>query len=402
MPKPNYCVDHKPLTRILNDRELDTIDNPRLLTLKEKTLMYNFNIVHLPGGSTTMVAPDALSRHPIEMPITEKHKDECDQAALAHATYQAEGIQTVTWTKVNQAAAKDQECICLVELIQNGFPELRNEVTEDLRCFWNMRDELYVVDNVPFKGHKMLIPRPLRKLVLEGLHAAHQGVNGMLSNARERLFWPGLDAAIRLIRSQCRQCNENSPSQAAEPAIVSVPPEVPFQQTVTDLCEIEGHNFLVYADRYSGWVEVNKLASKTFPHIRRAMLNWFATYGVPEEMASDGGPPFNAIDYDQFLKDWDIRKRQSSAYYPQSNGRAEVAVKSIKRTLLGNINPLTGQLDTYAATRAIMTHRNTPVQDTGISPAVALFGHTLRDHLPVSKRKLCVEWQHIAMQGKQR
>ena len=39
------AVDHKPLLQYFNDRQLDTIKNPRLLSLKEKTLMYRFRIV---------------------------------------------------------------------------------------------------------------------------------------------------------------------------------------------------------------------------------------------------------------------------------------------------------------------------------------------------------------------
>ena len=222
-----------------------------------------------------------------------------------------------------------------------------------------MRDELYVIGNVPFKDHKMLIPSALRKDVLIGIHAAHQGVNGMLANARERFFWPGLDAAIRLTRSQCKQCNEQAPSQPAEPQMVSPPPEIPFEQVVMDLCHLAGHDYLVYADRYSGWIEAEKLSSTAFPHVRRALLGWFMSYGVPTEISSDGGPPFNSSEYTALLKDWDIRRRLSSAHYPQRNGRAEAAVKSVKRILLGNTDPLTGRLDTYQAAQAIMTHRNT-------------------------------------------
>ena len=91
-----------------------------------------------------------------------------------------------------------------------------------------------------------------------------------------------------------------------------------------------------------------------------------------------------------------IRKRRSSAYYPQSNRRAEAAVKSVNRILLGNISPTTGELNTDQAARALLTHRNTPVQDTGISPSVALFGCPLRDHLPHYHRKVRTEWQQIA------
>ena len=41
-----------------------------------------------------------------------------------------------------------------------------------------------------------------------------------------------------------------------------------------------------------------------------------------------------------------------------------------------------------------MTHRNTPAQGTEISPAIALFGRPIRDHLPT--QHLRREWQTIA------
>ena len=41
------AVDHKPLTKIFNDRPLDSIDNPIFLKLKEKTLVYQFDIMHI-------------------------------------------------------------------------------------------------------------------------------------------------------------------------------------------------------------------------------------------------------------------------------------------------------------------------------------------------------------------
>ena len=50
-PQLTLAVDHNPLTRILNNRNLDEITNPRLQRLKEKTLPYKFNIAYVPGGS---------------------------------------------------------------------------------------------------------------------------------------------------------------------------------------------------------------------------------------------------------------------------------------------------------------------------------------------------------------
>ena len=108
---------------------------------------------------------------------------------------------------------------------------------------------LNVIENVPFTGKKMLVPSTLLSQVLERLHATNQGVTGMLANARD-FFWPDLDldAAVRKMRLQCRQCNEQALSQSAEHLINTTPSDVPFQQVVADLFALEGHTFLAYAD----------------------------------------------------------------------------------------------------------------------------------------------------------
>ena len=59
----------------------------------------------------------------------------------------------------------------------------KSDLPTDLHPSWNMREVLYVVDGVPVKGHKMLIPKDL-----EGLHESRQVVSSMMANARERFF----------------------------------------------------------------------------------------------------------------------------------------------------------------------------------------------------------------------
>ena len=43
------ATDPKPLLKVLGDRKLENIDNPRLRNLKEKTLSFRFKIIHVPS-----------------------------------------------------------------------------------------------------------------------------------------------------------------------------------------------------------------------------------------------------------------------------------------------------------------------------------------------------------------
>ena len=107
-----------------------------------------------------------------------------------------------------------------------------------------MREEMYCLEGVIIKGNKILIPRQLRAEVLESLHSAHQGVNDMLANTRQRMFWPGLGASVRQTRAQCRTCNRIASSQPREPLMSPADPEFPFQQAVVDFVDRHGKTTL--------------------------------------------------------------------------------------------------------------------------------------------------------------
>ena len=64
------CVDHKPLVKILGNRELNDINNTRILNFKEKTLRWRFKVLHVPGKKHKVA--DATSRYPVVKPVGEK------------------------------------------------------------------------------------------------------------------------------------------------------------------------------------------------------------------------------------------------------------------------------------------------------------------------------------------
>ena len=95
-----------------------------------------------------------------------------------------------------------------------------------------------------------------------------------------------------------RHANANAPSQAATPSIPSTVPSTPFESIYADFFEIGGHHYLVSGDRLSGWVEIfmsphgtNQAGAQGLVSSLRTM---FRSFGIPEELSSDGGPEFTA------------------------------------------------------------------------------------------------------------
>ena len=236
---------------------------------------------------------------------------------------------------------------------------------------------------------RAVIPSTLRQSVLTTLHAAHQGVTGMASRARAIVFWPMMIDDIERVRANCRECNQNAPSQAHVPSIPADPPGTPFEQIYADFFEFGGRHYLIIGDRLSGWSDIYASPTGTAYAGARGLVRclraFFGAYGVPEQISSDGGPEFTSDTLRQFLKRWGVRHRISSAYFPRSNGRAEVAVKSAKRLLRTNVGP-GGSLNNDRFLEAILQLRNTPDPDCKVSPAQILFGRPIRDNLMFTRK----------------
>ena len=153
----------------------------------------------------------------------------------------------------------------------------------------------------------------------------------MESRARSIVFWPGMTNDIRAVREHCSACNRSAPSQAYTPAIPSPVPSTPFESIFAHFFDFGGCHYLVAGDRLSGWVEIFKAPHGTAQAGAQGLIAapraLFATLGVSEEISSDGGLEFSSAATADFLTRWEVRHRMSSAYFPQSNGRAEVTVK---------------------------------------------------------------------------
>ena len=411
-------TDHKPLVKLFTDRTLDQITNSRLFSLKQRTLPWRFDVKYMPGKSNNF--SDATSRNPVsgndgDVACSEilagimgnEPDEECIDDIAFLPSNDNQDIRAVTWHMIKQETCNDNLMRDLSMLINSSFPNEKQELSAELFPYWNIRHNLYIVDGVIMMKDQVVVPRSLRNSVVEDmrdrsaarilipqkfrqeilqtLHSAHQGVVGMNERARAGVYWPGITKDIESVRAACRSCNRSMPSQPRPIPVEPLMPTTPFEAVASDYFKFEGHYYFIAADRLSGWFEVQQIRVGTneagSKGLCQALRRLMTQVGVPKELSSDGGPEFTARETEDFFKRWGIHHRISSAYYPASNGRAELAVKTAKRLLMDNVSA-NGSLNNDAIVRAFLTYRNTPDPGCKLSPAQVLLGRQLRDTLP--------------------
>ena len=104
-----------------------------------------------------------------------------------------------------------------------------------------------------------------------------------------------------------------------------------------------------------------------------------ARYGIPKRVVSDNGPQYTSSEFQNFSNKYEFEHVTSSPRYPQSNGKAESAVKTAKRIME---KALDAKSDPYLA---ILEYRNTPSDGMSTSPAQRLLGRRTRTTIPVSR-----------------
>ncbi|XP_033643379.1 uncharacterized protein LOC117303321 [Asterias rubens] len=87
---------------------------------------------------------------------------------------------------------------------------------------------------------------------------------------------------------------------------------------------------------------------------------------------SDNGPQFSSASFLQFAKTYGFIHTTSSPRYPQANGEAERAVRTIKGLLKKNTDPYL----------SLLMYRSSPLQN-GLSPSELLMGRKLKTTLPI-------------------
>ena len=179
----------------------------------------------------------------------------------------------------------------LREVILNGFPTEKCNLSGPLRPFWRVRHQLAIdeTDGMIVMGARIVIPKALQSDILRDLLQMHQGATKLRQRARLSLFWPNMEAEIINMARSCDECIARLPSHPPEPLRPHEPAKRPFEQVHGDLGSHNGRHFLVLVDQYSGWPHVVAFqdVNTSAKRVISACREFFISVGVPVKYWSD-------------------------------------------------------------------------------------------------------------------
>ncbi|KAK3911225.1 hypothetical protein KUF71_021034 [Frankliniella fusca] len=328
--------------------------------------------------------PDILSRAPL--PDRPGDKDilleELGVAELASANIDSMPMSSSRMKQLRQAQLEDPVCKQLKVYILQGWPRAQNDLPNALKPFHAARNELNIQVDLVCKGNQIFVPNSLQPIMLQGLHTGHLSVDKCRSRAASSVWWPSMSTQLSQLIEKCSVCIQRK-KQRPEPLLPTPLASRPWEMIAMDFADCKGRKYLIVVDYFSTYPFAIQMQKTTAAPVIAQSENLFAMFGSPETIRSDNGPPFNSWDFTKFCELWDINHITSSPHFPQSNGKAEAAVKAIK-DLIQRGDLLTG----------LLAFRDAKLKN-GFTPAQLFLGRQLRTTVPSLPTRLEPSWPDL-------
>lgn len=369
-------TDHQNLREIFGDKKTPPVAAARLQRWAIFLSMYQYKIEY--KKAALMRNADALSRLPLN------ESTEIEGSCINNFRISQE--LPISLETVRKETAKDTILTLLLKFTMFGWPE---KCDSNINHYFIKRNCIACENECLFYGERLLIPYVLRKEVLELLHDTHIGISRMKQLARTYVWWPGIDVDIENWCKCCKAC-QSTQNKKSEAELVQWPTaQIPFERIHIDFFYFEGKSFLIVVDAYSKWLDVFIMNTTIAKSTIEKLMYLFSTVGLPHEIVSDNGPPFNSVELSRFCESLGIKHTRSPPYHPQSNGQGEVAVRvakcALKKMLIDEKSknvPIQIKVLNF-----LLKYRTTPTTVTGQTPASLLFNYKPRTLLDVMAGK---------------
>ena len=325
-------TDHRPL------ETLGKVHKKTLDRLAEQMLEYDFAIEYKEGKLN--VVADALSRNAVICSLWAL--DENEQS-------------------IEVAQREDEETTMIRQYLLNGTIPMeegkRDWVKRNAgKCHMEAGLVWHKSQRKGFREKNLLfVPKDLRRQIIIDAHsrleAGHGGVNRTSERCRLGFWWPNLDSDVAEFVKNCEVC-QLTKAKKEPPAKLQPLPRARFPN---DRCHIDlfgpikgsdgSMKFVcVLTDAYSKWAEITAIENKEAKTIARVLVErWLTRFSCMNILVSDQGKEFCNQVVKEVCELFDIDKRRTSPFHPETNAQAEVFNKSLinyMRAMLTNTTTL--------------------------------------------------------------
>ena len=138
------------------------------------------------------------------------------------------------------------------------------------------------------QGTRICVPPELFDCTLADLYGSHQGIDRMQAQAREAVYWPGIDAVDYVF-----QCNNMHQAQSLSPMQPMLPrdiPDGPWQEIPADYLIHKGKEYLLVCDLFIKYPFLYKVSTKSTQSLSMHLLELILQYGPPCMLHTNNGP----------------------------------------------------------------------------------------------------------------
>jgi transposase InsO family protein len=133
-----------------------------------------------------------------------------------------------------------------------------------------------------------------------------------------------------------------------------------------------GYYLMVIIDEYSRYPVVESLTSLTAKSVIPLLVKTFSIFGIPKELISDNGPPFNSQEFRKFADNMGFKHRKLTPLWPRANAESERFMKTIRKAIrAAHTEHRSWKQKIHTCLR---NYRATPHATTDMSPGEILFG----------------------------
>ena len=288
-------------------------------------------------------------------------------------------------------------CHCVRRYLTDGTID-PNENRAFRRSVIKMAKSCFLKDNVLYKRSRGIIreladTHAARKRALQYAHdgAGHRGVEGTLIILASRFWFPLMEKFVGRHIAQCATCQRHARAG----------PVLWFPNYAVAVLDIFAHWGIDFAGPFpvdqfgfqyvciaveslTRWLEIRPSKTATAADAANFIYHdIICRFGLPKSIQSDNGPHFVNEVIDRLTQILEIRHRFSTPYYPQSNGRAERLIGTLKAMMIRSVQDTdrdeeTGVVNWQPAIyTALYVYRSTPHHATGVSPAYLVYGENI-------------------------